>query len=67
MQIQFYISIIYSGSFGFDYIAVDTYIDLNSKKNTIRISIGDVEQKTIDRFIDCWKEIDYAKIQYRLY
>ncbi len=52
----------YSGSFGFDYIAVDTYIDLNSKKNTIRISIGDVEQKTIDRFIDCWKEIDYAKI-----
>lgn len=52
----------YSGSFGFDYIAVDTYIDLNNDKNTIRISIGDVDKKIIDRFIDYWKDIDYDKI-----
>lgn len=41
----------FSASFGFDYIAIDTYIDLNNKKNVIRISIGDVENKIIDAFI----------------
>lgn len=49
----------YSPSFGFDYIAIDTYIDLNTKNNTIRISVGDVTKKEIDRFI---KEFTNAKI-----
>ena len=52
----------YSGSFGFDYIAVDTYIDLNNNKNTIRISIGDVDKYTIDTFIKYMKDLDYDKI-----
>lgn len=46
----------YSSSFGFDYIALDTYFDLNNNKNTIRISIGDIDRKKIDRFIDYFKE-----------
>lgn len=49
----------YSGSFGFDYIAVDTYFDLNNNKNTIRISIGDVDKKTIDCFVNYLKDINY--------
>lgn len=52
----------YSGSFGFDYIAVDTYIDLNNNKNTIRISIGDVSKKTIDKFINYLKGLNYDQI-----
>lgn len=52
----------YSGSFGFDYIAVDTYIDLNNNKNTIRISIGDVDKQTIDEFIKYIKGLDYDNI-----
>lgn len=52
----------YSSSFGFDYIALDTYFDLISKKNTIRISIGDVDKKIIDKFIDFFMEHIYDKI-----
>lgn len=52
----------YSASFGFDYIAMDTYFDLNTNKNTIRISIGDVDKETLDKFIDYFKEVLYDKI-----
>ena len=41
----------FSCSFGFDYIAIDTYIDLIDNKNVIRISIGDVEKEDIDIFV----------------
>lgn len=47
----------FSGSFGFDYIAVDTFMDLIEKKNVIRISIGDVDKKEIDTFVDRIKEL----------
>lgn len=46
----------FSGSFGFDYIAVDTFMDLIEKKNVIRISIGDVDKEEIDTFADRIKE-----------
>lgn len=46
----------YSSSFGFDYIALDTYFDFNSKKNTVRISIGDVNKKVLNDFVDYFKE-----------
>lgn len=52
----------YSGSFGLDYIAVDTYFDLNDNKNTIRISIGDVDKDTINKFVDYLKNIDDDQI-----
>lgn len=46
----------YSSSFGFDYIALDTYFDLNNQKNTIRISIGDVNKKVLNDFVAYFKE-----------
>lgn len=52
----------FSSSFGFDYIAVDTYYDLNRSNNTIRVSIGDVTKKIIDDFIDYLVEKTYDKI-----
>ena len=52
----------YSSSFGFDYIALDTYFDFCSKKNTIRISIGDVSKKVLNDFIDYFKENLNGKI-----
>lgn len=52
----------YSPSFGFDYIAVDTYYDTLSKNNTIRISIGDVSIQTIKEFSDYFRREIYDKI-----
>lgn len=47
----------FSCSFGFDYIAIDTYIDLIDNKNVIRISIGDVEKHDIDIFVSKFKKL----------
>ena len=47
----------FSGSFGFDYIAIDTFMDLIEKKNVIRISIGDVDKKEIDIFLEKINEL----------
>ncbi len=52
----------YSPSFGFDYIALDTYYDLINKKNTVRISIGDVDKNLINKFIELFKESFYDKV-----
>ena len=52
----------FSSSFGLDYIALDTYLDFFSQKNTIRISIGDVSRKKIDNFFLYFMEYIYDKI-----
>lgn len=49
----------FSPSFGFDYIALDTYYDYHFLAYTIRISIGDVDKKTIDNFILLFQEYIY--------
>ena len=52
----------YSPSFGFDYIAVDTYYDMMTKNNTIRISIGDVPVQVIKEFSNYFRREIYDKI-----
>lgn len=46
----------FSPSFGFDYIALDTYYDYNMKDYTVRISIGDVDNNIINNFIKIFLE-----------
>lgn len=46
----------FSPSFGFDYIALDTYYDYNMKNYTIRISVGDVDNDIIAKFIEIFLE-----------
>lgn len=44
----------YAGSFGFDFISIDTFWDDEYKKDVIRFSIGDIDQKDI---IKCFNVI----------
>lgn len=49
----------YCGSFGFDFISIDTYVDASTSKNTIRLSLNDYDKKTIDAFAkDFWETLN---------
>lgn len=40
----------YCGSFGFDFISLDTYINVSDNKETIRLSLNDCDQETAQLF-----------------
>ena len=40
----------YCGSFGFDFIALDTYVNISDNKETIRLSLNDYDEKVVENF-----------------
>lgn len=47
----------YCGSFGFDFIALDTYINISDNKETIRLSLNDYDDKMIRDFSKKFLEV----------
>ena len=47
----------YCGSFGFDFIAIDTYINISDNKETIRLSLNDYDSDLIQKFSTDFMEI----------
>lgn len=52
----------YCGSFGFDFISLDTYIDVATNKQTIRLSLNDYDKVLTNCFAKDFGEVLYDNI-----
>lgn len=50
LRLSYKFDIKYCGSFGFDFIALDTYVNISDNKETIRLSLNDYDDDMVENF-----------------